>query len=195
MLYLYLALIDTDEERRKFEDIYYTYREQMYFVAYSVVKNKEDSEDIVHDVFMKIASKYMPTIHHIKDDRDLRCYLLTAVKNTAINTMKKKSNTNVSISDIAGDFPDRSLLISNDDFLDTLCLKSDCEQILHAIKNIGKTYRDFLYFYFVVGLSIQEISVVLNRKIATTRKQLTRGKQVLLKLLEEAEVLYSYDQA
>ena len=193
MLYLYLALIDSDEERRKFEDIYYTYREQMYFVAYSVVKNKEDSEDIVHDVFIKIASKYMSTIHHIKDERDLRYYLLSAVKNTAINIINKKEQKNVSISDIAGDVLDRNLQISNDDFLDNLCLKNDCEQVLYAIKNMGKIYRDVLYFYFVVGLNIQEISAILNRKISTTRKQLTRGKQILLKLLEETEVLCSYE--
>ncbi len=172
MLLLYLKLIDNDEDRRKFEDIYYTYREQMYFVAYSVVKNKEDSEDVVHDVFIKIASKHMRTINNIKEERDLRYYLLSAVKNTAINTRKKKDYNNIPVSELVEDFSDRNILISNNDFLDTLCLKSDCEQVLHAIKNMGKIYRDVLYFYFVVELTIQEISEVLNRKVSTTRKQL-----------------------
>lgn len=59
MLALYMSFIDDESHRRLFEKIYIEYREQMFFMARSVLGNDSYAEDIVHDVFMKIARKHV----------------------------------------------------------------------------------------------------------------------------------------
>lgn len=55
MLVLYMSFIDDEIHRRLFEEIYITYRKQMFLVARAVLSNDSDAEDAVHDVFLKIA--------------------------------------------------------------------------------------------------------------------------------------------
>lgn len=50
MLALYMSFIDDESHRRLFEKIYIEYREQMFFMARSVLGNDSYAEDIVHDV-------------------------------------------------------------------------------------------------------------------------------------------------
>lgn len=89
MLALYMSFIDDESHRRLFEKIYIEYREQMFFMARSVLGNDSYAEDIVHDVFMKIARKHMTKIGSIENENDLRNYLLTATKYSALNHLHK----------------------------------------------------------------------------------------------------------
>ena len=50
----FLMMIDSDEERSKFEIIYNNYRNLMFFVAKNILNNDSDAEDAVHDAFLKI---------------------------------------------------------------------------------------------------------------------------------------------
>lgn len=89
MLALYMSFIDDEAHRRLFEEIDLNYRKQMLLVARSVLGNDSDAEDIVHDVFLKIAKKHMARISKIEKDTDLRNYLLKATKHTALDHLRK----------------------------------------------------------------------------------------------------------
>ncbi len=65
MLALYMSFIDDESQRRLFEEIYLNYRKQMLLVARSVLGSDTDAEDVVHDVFLKIAKKT-----HVEDKQD-----------------------------------------------------------------------------------------------------------------------------
>ena len=91
MLALYLAFLD-ENDKQLFERIYYTYRKQMLVVARTILQNESDSEDAVHEVFLKIATKHMGIIKSIELETDIRNYLLKATKNTALNIKKKNNN-------------------------------------------------------------------------------------------------------
>ena len=52
---IYLQMIDTPEERSKFEQIYLEYKGLMFHVAYEILHNEQDAEDAVHHAFVKIA--------------------------------------------------------------------------------------------------------------------------------------------
>ncbi len=51
---VYLSMIDTPEDRDKFERIYIQYRNLMYHVAYGILGNHFDAEDAVHQAFVAI---------------------------------------------------------------------------------------------------------------------------------------------
>ena len=47
MLSTYLSMVETEEEKSLVEKLYNTYEQKMYFVAYSVLQNVQDTEDAV----------------------------------------------------------------------------------------------------------------------------------------------------
>lgn len=55
VMLIYLALIETDSDKEKIETIYTEYRGLMFYVANKILGDTMDSEDIVHDAFVKIA--------------------------------------------------------------------------------------------------------------------------------------------
>lgn len=51
---IYLALIEVEEDKRKFERIYLSYKQTMFYVANRILKNHHTSEDAVHQAFLRI---------------------------------------------------------------------------------------------------------------------------------------------
>ena len=184
MLIIYLGLIDDEQQRIKFEEIYTTYRMQMIHLAKSYFENESDAEDVVHDVFVRIATKHMKFIQGLDNPEDIRNYLLKATKNTAINELKRKSRANVSIEDIAESdldgFPD----LTDDAFIETICTKAEYESVVQELLSMEEPYRDIMYYHFVLDLTVPEAAKLLGRNITTAKKQLVRGKKLLLCKLE-----------
>ena len=91
MLSLYLAYLDTEEDKKQFEEIFMSYRKQMVSLAFSILENQEDAEDAIHNVFLRIAQKNWDTVRSIEDKTDLRNYLLKSTKNASLNILKIRS--------------------------------------------------------------------------------------------------------
>lgn len=51
---LYIQMLETSEEKSKFEQLYLGYRNLMFYVANGILHNRQDSEDVVHESFLKI---------------------------------------------------------------------------------------------------------------------------------------------
>ena len=185
MLPIYISVIDEPAKRSLFEQVYLRYRKQMFYLARTLLEDTAAAEDAVHDVFLRIASHHMPTLQKLTDPDDLRNYLLKATKNTCINHRKKHWGKTISLDtinehDLSGD-PQ----LSDDAFWERLFVISDAKQLIHAIRQLPEPYPHILYDHFVLGLSSRELSDFTGVKPATIEKQIYRGKQRLLKLLDQ----------
>lgn len=85
---IYLQMIETPEDKTKFEILYTEYKDWMGTIAFSILHNKQDAEDAVHNAFIKIAE-------HIKkvDDplsKKTRSYIVTIIETKAIDIYRKK---------------------------------------------------------------------------------------------------------
>ena len=184
MLTSYLGLIDDEQQRVKFEEIYTTYRMQMIHLAKSYFENEADAEDVVHDVFVRIATKHMKFIQGLDNPEDIRNYLLKATKNTALNELKRKGRSNVSIEDIAESDLDSLPDLTDDSFIEMICTKAEYESVVQELLSMEEPYRDIMYYHFVLDLTVPEAAKLLGRNITTAKKQLVRGKKLLLYKLE-----------
>lgn len=185
MLTLFLVYIDDEKDKELFEKIYYAYRKQMMTLAVSILHNEIEAEDVVHDVFLRIAIRNMNVIKKIDHSKDMRNYLLKATKNTALNMMKKKKIETLSMDTINEYAMKHMDDYSDDAFLELICNRNDYEQVTAAIHMLNSTYRDVLYYHFVLELTVAETAKSLNQTVSTTKKQLVRGKKMLLKLLDK----------
>ena len=61
---IYLEMLETPEEKLKFEQLYFLYRDKMYAVAFKILHNENDAEDIVTIVKNKSFTLYQKKKHH-----------------------------------------------------------------------------------------------------------------------------------
>ena len=146
MLALYLAYLDDANDQRLFEDIYYSYRKQMVTLALSILGKKEDAEDAVSKVFVRIAEKNWDVVRGIKSDTDLRNYLLKATKNTSLNMIKARKKENVSLDTISEYYLEGIEELSDDSFLEVICNRVEAEKVNKTILQMNEKYRDVLYY-------------------------------------------------
>lgn len=185
MLVLYLTYIDDEKDKEKFEKLYHAHKKQMSLVAMAIVHNESDVEDIVHDVFLTIATRHMDTINRITDETDLRNYMLKATKNTALNWNVKQKRLVYATNEVDVELP--VLDMSDDKFIEFLCQKIEYERVLQTIKILEPKYRDVLYHHFVMEIPVPELAKSFNQSLSATKKQLVRGKKKLLLLLGEEQ--------
>lgn len=176
MLMFYMSLIDNDDDRAKFEILYNKYRKRMLFTADSVLHNKEDAEDVVHETFIKIA-RNMRSIGD-PDSSETLSYVLKAAKNTAINLSKKNAaeNKHIKLEDVEN--------MSDGQFLEKLRIQENFDEVVKAIRSLNDTYRDVLFYYFVRGMKAKDIADLLGRSNSAVQQQIIRGKKKLLEILD-----------
>lgn len=184
MLPFYLSLIEDFEQKSIFEKIYNQHRNQMFLLANNLLHNTSDAEDVVHDVFVKIATRHMEFIQNIENPEDLRNYLLKATKNTALNQLNKKHNRTTSLDTLMEYDFEETAEITDEDFIEFISTKTEYESIVEAMLSLKEPYKDILYYHFVLELSIPEAAQHLNRNETTAKKQLVRGKKMLLNILQ-----------
>ena len=84
---LYLSLIETEEDKIKFEDIFNSYKKTMYYVANSILKDEHYSHDAVQNSFLKII-KNIDKIEDVKSNKT-KGFIVTIVKNSSIDIYRK----------------------------------------------------------------------------------------------------------
>ena len=171
-----------DEERELLEKVYFKYRSAMFAVAFSCLHNDADAEDIVHQVFLKLAQKYISTVRKLQREETLPYYLMTMTRNEALSHLRKASVRKESIVDPM-ELPEAST--ANDPVLDDICESLDTSEIAQAINRMDDMYRNVLYQRFIMNLTIKEIADINHLPISTVKGRLQRAKCLLWSLSKE----------
>ncbi len=184
-LSLILAYLDDEKDKILLEDIFNTYSKQMMCLAKMYLKKEEDAEDAVATVFERIASRNFDVVRSIKNDIDLRNYLLKATKNTSLNMIKAKKKTCVSLEQIPEHRIGSKEELTDEGFLETVCRRMECEEVMKALGSLNEKYRDALYYHFVMEMTVSEVAKLMFQSVSATKQQLVRGKKMLLSLLNK----------
>lgn len=168
---IYLNLIETEEEKNKFEQIYHMYRNIMFYVAKNILKDDYLSEDAVHNAFINIAEN-MKNISDVHSKRT-KSYVVIIVRNISLNMLKKQK-----------------LIVELDEFIeiegddhnleDEVLAKLSFDFIVDEIMKMPLIYKDVLYLSYVEDLRTLEISKLINVSNETVKKRLQRGRRILL---------------
>lgn len=177
MLMFYLQLLETEADKRLFEQLYEAHRSQMHLVANYVLHDPGLAEDAVHIAFMGIINHIQKL--HGKNRDDVKNYVLKAAKNTAINLKHKEHRQRELLPDLENEFDH-----IEDSVLEEMVTKENYEETVNAIMQIKEPYNTVLYYYFVMEMNYDEIAKTLRRKPDTVRQQFRRGKSLLMALLK-----------
>lgn len=92
-MFLYLAMIDSDADKSKFEILYSEYKNLMYYTANRILRSSSDAEDVVHQAFLKVI-EILDTISSPRCHKT-RALLVTITEHKAIDLYREKQRRNV----------------------------------------------------------------------------------------------------
>lgn len=174
VLATYLNMITGQTDKLRFEQLYHSYRKQMLAVAYRILENTDDAEDAVQDALLGIA-KSISSLWELEDGA-LRAYVLTAAKNAALKILCRNRK---------GADTERILELNykeTESVFQTVLNTMDADLLLRAMRQLDPIYRDVLLLTYVQECDLQETAATLGRKEETVRKQLYRGRKLLIEL-------------
>lgn len=157
------------------------YGKAMYYAAYRILKNQAEAEDAVQDVFIRLLKRFPTSLDNITDERDLRNYLMKSSQNSALNLLKKRSNGTFIEYDEALQGESAEVI----DVAEQVNAKTELQHILRVINRMSATYRDVLYFHYVLEFSIPEIAENFGISNNTAKKKLNRGRKILTEELRK----------
>lgn len=176
MLVFYLSMLDTEEYKNKFERFYIKYRNDMYNIAFSILHNCEDAEDVVHDAFVSIANNF-EKIDKIPCE-EIKFYFTIIVRNFSINLY----NSNKRKNKYCEEFDDFKIPVNENVFE-----KFDYQLLVEKISELPVIYKDIIYLYYHEELTAKEISKILKISTDAVWKRAERAKKILKDALEESE--------
>lgn len=140
--------------RVAFERLYSNYHQLVYGIAFSIVKNKQDAEDLVQTVFAKIYTmekSKLPT-------KNEASWLYSITKNETINFLKK-SRYNISLEDIYE-------IEDNNDEINRIIDKESYDKRIRGLSNKEK---EIISLKVLANLSFDEIGKMLEIPTGTVK--------------------------
>ena len=168
MLVYYLQMLDTPEEKIRFEQIYLKYRGLVYHVADGILHNRQDAEDAVHNAFLKIIRKF--SRFRNTPAEDLAPQIVVIARNEAISLLRKKKDT--------------APLEEWESFAETAEEASDYHALVDAFTRLPRTYRAAMEMKLLLGYSDGEIAAKLGLSKAAVSTRISRGRQLLRSIVE-----------
>lgn len=175
MLPIYLAELDTQEDKVKFEGIYKEYRQSLFLSAYSILHNPEDAEDVVEDTFLTVADNFTEISQ--KSRQKMKAYIVIINRNNAINKYNenKRRSQNIDYNDLEEQVTPEQL----DMF--------EFEELHSVIKKLPDKYKDIIYLYDLMDVPVDIIADSLHITKDTVYKRVSRARGLIKRLLEAGE--------
>lgn len=177
---IYLMMIDSEEDKCKFEVLYKKYRNLMFAEAKKVLKDNYLAEDAVHDSFVKIINNF-EGISSV-ESKKTKNFVMVITKNTVCDAYRKKVNSMK--REIPADEDEDSDIYIYDkgkDLSDILCTDN---KVLNVIRNLPMKYKEVYLLKFVNGYNNREIAKILNISEETVRQRISRGRNIIESILK-----------
>ena len=185
---LFFEILDQaeDKERSCAEKIFCDHGKRIYAVAYGIVKNHHDAEDVLDSVMvsvMKNIDKFLGA-----DEKSVAAQIYTYTKNEAINLYNKKKRkelNEIPTAEIEKDGTEAEAADESAD-IEKIVVQSETAKIVQ--ENLGllpEGYEDVLSMYFLYGYSYSEIAEILHVSENAVMIKVSRAKKKLLELAGE----------
>lgn len=157
------------------------YGPKIFQLAIRYMKNREDAEEVVQDVLLKIYRK----IDAFRGDSALSSWIYRITFNTAMSRLRHTRA--MRLSEIADDDGEQRLDPADQSGLaDEEILRSQMRRrLIEAVSDLPPIYREPVILRDLRGLSTEEASTALRLKDQTLKSRLHRGRLLLRKRLAD----------
>lgn len=152
-------------KNKDIENIVRKYANLVYRVAFTILKNESDTEDIFQEVFMKICSN---NIKFMNEDHE-KAWIIRVTKNQCLDFLKRSSNKN------KNELDENIQAKTSENF----------SYVTEEVMKLPEKYRAIIYLFYYEGYKISEIASILEINESTIKWQLVRARDLLKERLKE----------
>jgi RNA polymerase sigma-70 factor (ECF subfamily) len=167
-------------DEQALEQIFNTYRNQVFALAYRVTGNPSDAEDVCQEVFLQVMRK----IGSFEGRASFSTWLYRITMNRSRDLLRRKKRT-----------PEMLNLEGSPDALETdeagalgpeaHAVASDAQSLVQgALMRLPYSLRAPLVLHEIEGLEYREVARLLRLPVGTVKSRIFRGRLKLAELLE-----------
>jgi RNA polymerase sigma-70 factor (ECF subfamily) len=155
-------------------ELYKLYSKAMLNVAFRIVGNIAEAEDVLQEAFVDAFGK----LKDFRQDTTFGLWLKQIVVNRSINLLRKRK---LELVDLEGDQLEN---IADEEFDDEEETQFQAARVKEAMNDLPDGYRLVISLYLLEGYDHEEIGQILNISENTSRTQFLRAKRKLLEILK-----------
>lgn len=172
-----LFMLISADERTKLEQIYYKYRNDMFKLAYSIVKDPDDAQDIVQSCIVKL-SEHLEKID-VGNEKSCKAYVLAVVRSRSINHFNlQRKVVHLPFEEVTDDE-----VISREDVEEYILNAEKSKELSSILKSINQEYANLIILKYYHDLTNQEIADLTGNTLNNIGVQLYRARQSLKRAL------------
>jgi len=157
-------------EVQALEELYVQTKSAVYGFSLSILRNRQDAEDVMQDAYVRFFS----AAKTYRSQGKPMAWMFTIVRNLALT--KLRNHKAVSSDEVYGNSEDFS---SN---------KMDRIVLHAAMEHLSNEERQIIILYSVTGLKHREVSEILQLPLSTVLSKYHRALSKLRKILEEEKL-------
>lgn len=162
------------ENKELFEEIINRYQKKIWRYIFYLTGKREESEDIVQEVFIKAYINLQSFNKNLK----FSSWIFRIAHNEAINFLKKTKNNLV--------FNEKIYKVEDERELDEKMSEKELEKkVKNCLIKLPIIYREVIDLFYFEQLSYDEISDILKIPPGTVAIRLSRAKKILKKICQE----------
>ncbi len=186
-----LACSDMNEtqgqDRKLFDKLVVKHHKQAYNVAFRMVGNHSDAEDLTQESFIR-AFRFFG---HYKQDMPFESWFYRIMLNVFIEKLRRKPKAKIwsldaPIHGVDGDYhmeiPDKK-----DGPEETLLLHERENRLQNALKVMPDVFRLAVIYADIEGLSYEEVAEATKTNVGTVRSRIFRGRRMLKQILDDMD--------
>ncbi|MFC0523110.1 RNA polymerase sigma factor SigX [Pontibacillus salicampi] len=167
-----------------FQELYDKYHNDVYQFIFYMVKNREQTEDLVQEVYIKVMKSY----DRFKGESSEKTWIFSIARHVAIDFFRKQQRKRDKILEFF-DWGEKGELISDNEPLpEEIALQNETiQQMYRCLDRCSVDQKSVLILRFIHSLSIQETAEILDMSISKVKTTQHRGMKVLKQLMEEEQ--------
>ena len=156
-----------------FKRLFLPLHPKLFRIAYALVENKADAEDILQDAYYKLWSRR----NELTDIQNPEAFCVTLVKNLCLDFLRADVTEAVTLSTASS--PDEELE-----------RQDKVQQIRHLIDRLPENQRQVLRLRGIEDCSMDEIEQITGLSAVNIRVLLSRARKIIR---EQLEKYYTYE--
>jgi len=155
----------------EFENLIIQQKDKLYRFAFSILRNREEAEDAVQEVVLKLWNKRLSL--HINNNIESFC--MQSIKNHCLDVLRKQ-NQHLNYRNNSTFTHSENLNIDNIDLV---------EKIKIEVQNLSTQQRMAIELKDFQGYDYAEISEILEQSVNAIRANVSRGRKRLYEIFKE----------
>ena len=173
-------MIENDDDKFKFERLYNTYKQIMFYKAKDILKDNYLAEDAVHQGFINIIKNLDKFDEN--NSHKTKAFIVIIIENSAIDMYRKlKREKVIPFDEVEYGLIDMTYSAEN------VFEENHGSTIIKAIALLPLNYSLVIRLKYSHGYSDKEIAQILSISEDNVRQRIVRGKKKLEKILETLE--------